>query len=128
MLHPVEKWGRNAGQGTHNTLSTAAHTQTLSALFCSRVGQCRAVLAHVCNRVLKLYDSINDSVYVPCLQIRLAQFDSGSRLQCNARTPPEYVHFFSFAHFAHSQHTFDAVKHLRHALQKTCFLLNRVCS
>ena len=62
------------------------------------------------------------------LQIRLAQFDSGSRLQCNARTHPEYVHFFCPAHSAHSLHTFDAVKHLRHALQKTCFLLNRVCS
>jgi hypothetical protein len=32
-----------------------------------------------------------------------------------------------FAHLAHSQHTFDVAKHLRHAVQKTCFLLNRVC-
>jgi hypothetical protein len=61
------------------------------------------------------------------LQIRLAQFDSGSRLQCNARTPPRVRAFFLFAHLAHSQHTFDVAKHLRHAVQKTCFLLNRVC-
>jgi crotonobetainyl-CoA:carnitine CoA-transferase CaiB-like acyl-CoA transferase len=59
------------------------------------------------------------------LQIRLAQFDSGSRLHNNARTLPRVRAFFLFAHLAHSQHTFDVAKHLRHAVQKTCFLLNR---
>ena len=57
------------------------------------------------------------------LQIRLAQFDSGSRLQCNARTPPRVRAFFSSAHLAHSQHTFKAASYLRHAVQNVSVCL-----
>jgi hypothetical protein len=47
------------------------------------------------------------------LQIRLAQFDSGSRLQNHACTCSQVWAFFSPAHSAHSLHTFNAVSHLR---------------
>jgi hypothetical protein len=100
MLHPREKWDCDAGQGAENTLSTLARTRTLSALFCSRVGQCRAVLAHVGNRILKLYVSYKRSVYLPCLQIRLAQFDSGSRLHQIKATVSGQLLFFRLHTFA----------------------------
>jgi len=79
MLHPAEKWGCDAGQGTRNTLSTLAHNPTLSTLFYTRVGQCCAGLAHVGSRVQKAVVARWPSVFVPCLQIRLAQFDSEAR-------------------------------------------------
>jgi hypothetical protein len=47
------------------------------------------------------------------LQIRLAQFDSGSRLQNLAVTVHAVAAFFSPAHSAHSLHTFNAVGHMR---------------
>jgi hypothetical protein len=126
MHSPVKKWGCDIGQGADNTLSTPAHTQTLSALFCSRVGQCRAVLAHVGNSILKLYVSYKRSVYLPCLQIRLAQFDSGSRLQNLAVTVHAVAAFFSSAHSAHSRRTFNAVSHMRQGCFMRPSLLERV--
>ena len=86
MLHPVKKWIGDIGQGAHNTLSTLARTSTLGTLFCSRVGQCRAVFAHRVRRAKKVGVALEPIGVAPCLQIRLAQFDSGSRLQIKAVT------------------------------------------
>jgi hypothetical protein len=52
------------------------------------------------------------------LQIRLARFDSGPRLQHKRITDSSVVRFFSSAHSAHSQHTFCAGLHLRQAASK----------
>ncbi len=71
----------DAGQGGDNTLPNHAHAKTFGTLFRMLATKTRAVFARRGSRLVKLYVSINDSVYVPCLQIRLAQFDSGSRLQ-----------------------------------------------
>ena len=43
--------------------------------------KCCASFAHRTYRVLQSVVALEPSVFVPCLQIRLAQFDSGSRLQ-----------------------------------------------
>ena len=71
----------DAGQGGDNTLPNHAHAKTFGTLFRMLATKTRAVFARRGNRLGELYVSINGSVYVPCLQIRLAQFDSGSRLQ-----------------------------------------------
>ncbi len=71
----------DAGQGGANTLPNHALAKTFGTLFRMLATKTRAVFARRGSRLVKLYVSINDSVYVPCLQIRLAQFDSGSRLQ-----------------------------------------------
>jgi hypothetical protein len=84
MLHPVKKWGGDAGQGADNTLSTLAHTRTLNALLCRIKDTSGAVFARYIGRVRKVVVARWPSVFVPCLQIRLAQFDSGSRLQIKA--------------------------------------------
>ena len=94
MLHPVEKWGGDAGQGADNNLSTLAHTRTLNALLCRIKNISGAVFARYIGRVRKVVVARWPSVFVPCLQIRLAQFDSGSRLQNNACTCSQVWAFF----------------------------------
>jgi hypothetical protein len=81
MSHFAFAYCCDAGQGGDNTLPNCTHSKTLGTLFMLLAIKTRAVFARRGNRFGELYVSINDSVYVPCLQIRLAQFDSGSRLQ-----------------------------------------------
>ena len=64
--------------------ATLIHTRTLNALLCRIKSINGAVFAHVGNSVVELVVARWSSVFVPCLQIRLAQFDSGSRLQIKA--------------------------------------------
>jgi hypothetical protein len=73
----------DGGQGGDNTLPNCTHSKMFGTLFMLLAIKTRAVFARRGNRFGELYVSINDSVYVPCLQIRLAQFDSGSRLHIN---------------------------------------------
>ena len=80
MHSPVKKWGNGAGQGANNTLSTLAHTRTLSTLLRWVEKTFAAVFTRWGNRVQNIVVARWPSVFVPCLQIRLAQFDSGSRL------------------------------------------------
>ncbi len=54
---------------------------THCTLFAITLQLCCAVCAHRVRRVLQSVVALWPSVFVPCLQIRLAQFDSGSRLQ-----------------------------------------------
>jgi hypothetical protein len=75
----------DGGQGGDNTLPNCTHSKMFGTLFMLLAIKTRAVFAHRVNRFGELYVLINDSVYVPCLQIRLAQFDSGSRLQIKSR-------------------------------------------
>ncbi len=84
----------DAGQGGDNTLPNHAHAKTFGTLFRMLATKTRAVFARRGSRLVKLYVSINDSVYVPCLQIRLAQFDSGSRLHMKQRLSPPREGFF----------------------------------
>jgi hypothetical protein len=42
--------------------------------------KCCASFAHRVRRVLQSVDALEPSVFVPCLQIRVGRFDSGSRL------------------------------------------------
>ena len=58
------------------------HTcKTQCTLFQVTLQKCCASFAHRVRRVLQSVDALEPSVFVPRLQIRLAQFDSGSRLQ-----------------------------------------------
>ena len=59
------------------------------------------------------------------LQIRLAQFDSGSRLHQTNATASRRLHFFSPAHSTHSWHTFNAASHLRQGCAMRSSLFNR---
>ena len=94
MLHPIKNWGYDAGQGEHNTLSTLAHTRMLNALSCGLKSINSAVFAHVGSRGQKAVDALEPIGVAPCLQIRLAQFDSGSRLQIKAVTIHSVTAFF----------------------------------
>jgi hypothetical protein len=85
IYHPFEKLGGSVGQGAHNTLSTLAHTHALRTLFAKALQQCCAVFAHRVRRVKKVGVALEPIGVASCLQIRLAQFDSGSRLQKSCR-------------------------------------------
>jgi hypothetical protein len=85
IYHPLDKLGGSVGQGAHNTLSTLARTRTLSALFAVALHQCCAVCAHRVRRVKKVGVALEPIGVAPRSQIRLAQFDSGSRLQAKSR-------------------------------------------
>ena len=81
---PVAKGGSNA----LSNLAVCCPRCNLATMYekiAMLASQIRAFFAHREQWLGKLYDSIKGSVYLPCLQIRLAQFDSGSRLQIKSR-------------------------------------------
>jgi hypothetical protein len=58
---------------------------TLNTFFSRWFWKCCAGCAHRVRRVLQSVDALEPIGVSPCLQIRLAQFDSGSRLQTKSR-------------------------------------------
>ena len=80
------------------TSSTLEPLDTHSTLCADRLGQRAAVCARPAWRLAQSVVARWPSVSVPCLQIRLARFDSGPRLQHTRITEPSVVRFFSCAH------------------------------
>ena len=74
---------------------------TLSTLCAGRLGQRAAVFARRAARPAQVVAARWPSVVGPRLQIRLARFDSGPRLQYRRITDSSVVRFFSAAHFLH---------------------------
>jgi hypothetical protein len=117
-------------RGIAKILFTLMHTLvpllTLRTPCVNAAAKNRTDYAHRKCRVMQHVVARLCSVSAPCLQIRVGRFDSGPRLQSMRIIDDSMVRFFSSAHSAHSLHTFNAVKHLPQAVQKTCVLQNRV--
>ena len=80
------------------TRATLRTLDTLSTLCAGRLGQRAAVCARPAIRPAQVVAARWPSVVGPRLQIRLARFDSGPRLQYRRITDSSVVRFFSSAH------------------------------
>ena len=78
--------------------ATVPPLPTLSTLCAGRLGQRAAVCARRAARPAQVVAARWPSVVGPRLQIRLARFDSGPRLQHKRITDSSVVRFFSSAH------------------------------
>ena len=89
--------------------SSALHCTTLRTLFTNTLLQCCKDCAHRKLHAVQSKCARWSSVFVPCLQIRVGRFDSGSRLQHTLHTVPCNLQFCSAtaAHtpLAHNSHS-----------------------
>ena len=89
--------------------SSALHYRTLRTLFTNTLLQCCKDCAHRKLHAVQSKCARWSSVFVPCLQIRVGRFDSGSRLHLILQSVPRSLQFCSatathtpLAHNSHS--------------------------
>ena len=75
--------------------SSALHCITLRTLFTNTLLQCCKDCAHRKLHAVQSKCARWSSVFVPCLQIRVGRFDSGSRLHHTLHTVPRSLQFCS---------------------------------
>ena len=104
--------------------SSALHCTTLRTLFTNALLQCRKDCAHRKLHAVQSKCARWSSVFVPCLQIRVGRFDSGSRLQLMLQTVPHSLQFCS----ASATHT--PVAHNLHSCthKQRCARCNTLCN
>jgi len=104
--------------------SSALHFATLRTLFTNALLQCCKDCAHRKLHAVQSKCARWSSVFVPCLQIRVGRFDSGSRLQHALPTVPRSLRFCS----ANATHT--PVAHNSHSSRhkQRCAICKTLCN